>query len=156
MTKQLKQLSINQNSSLFSLLMSIYQVLLAKYTNEQDIVVGFPTAGRDHPDLNPLMGMFVNTLPLRSQCDDKLSFNEFLRQTTNNINDALDHQSYGLEDLVNALDLPRDMSRSPLFDTIFMLQNFEQIKQKNKQLILSELPALQHTPWYDLTFKWIE
>ncbi|ABE56809.1 Amino acid adenylation [Shewanella denitrificans OS217] len=156
MTKQLKQLSINQNSSLFSLLMSIYQVLLAKYTNEQDIVVGFPTAGRGHPDLNPLMGMFVNTLPLRSQCEDKLSFNEFLRQTTNNINDALDHQSYGLEDLVNALDLPRDMSRSPLFDTIFMLQNFEQIEQKNAQLILSELPALQHTPWYDLTLKWIE
>ncbi|MFA0812914.1 amino acid adenylation domain-containing protein [Microbulbifer epialgicus] len=156
LSRKLNDMSNTRGSGLFPLLMSIYQVLLAKYTRERDIVVGFPTAGREHPDLDSLLGMFVNTLPLRSHCDGELRFSDFFVQTISNVNDALYNQSYGLENLVRDLDRPRDMSRSPLFDTLLVLQNFPQPELNTNDLKLSLLEVKQSTSWYDLTLNWME
>lgn len=155
-SQQLNAMSREQNTTLFSCLMTIYQLLLSKYTAQQDIVIGFPTAGREHPDLAPLLGMFVNTLPLRNHCSADLTFTELLNNTSKNINDALMNQSYPLQELVKALEIPRDMSRNPLFDTLMILQNFVDADLQNSDLELSPANIPQTTAWYDLTLNWME
>ncbi|BBM03197.1 non-ribosomal peptide synthetase [Microbulbifer sp. GL-2] len=156
LSKNLKEMCTKKGIGLFPLLMSIYQVLLAKYSSERDIVVGFPTAGREHPDLDSLLGMFVNTLPLRSDCDSDIRFHEFLKRTISNINEAISHQSYGLENLIRDLDIKRDMSRSPIFDTLLVFQNFSQPELDSHELKFSNLDVKQRTAWYDLILNWME
>ncbi len=97
---------------------SVYTILLNKLSGQQDIVVGTPTMGRNHVDLEGIVGMFVNTIPLRNQVDTTLSFTEYLEHVKECILNCFDHQLYQYDDLVDELGLERDTSRNPLFDTL--------------------------------------
>ncbi|MBD0378728.1 non-ribosomal peptide synthetase [Paenibacillus sedimenti] len=121
----LNRLASESGATLFMVMMAAYNVLLSKYSRQEDIVVGTPIAGRFHPDLGPIIGMFVGTLALRNQPEGKLTFVEFLAEVKRNLLQAYDHQDYPFETLVEKLDVRRDMSRNPLFDTMLVLQNFE-------------------------------
>ncbi|MDF9413134.1 amino acid adenylation domain-containing protein, partial [Brevibacillus laterosporus] len=122
---QLKKLSVSQGSTLYMTLLSAYQVLLAKYTGQDDIIVGSPIAGRPHADVESIVGMFVNTLALRGQPVGEQTFITYLAQVKEQVLQAYANAEYPFEKLVEKLDLQRDMSRHPLFDTMFTLQNME-------------------------------
>lgn len=107
----------------YMLLLSAYYILLEKYTSQDDIVVGSPIVGRDMAQTYNLIGMFVNTLALRTKIDSNLSFKEFLNTVKTNCLNAYKYQTYPFDELVNKLDIKRDTSRSPLFDTLFTYQN---------------------------------
>ena len=123
---ELRALARSEGVTMYTLFLAVYKVLLSKLSNQDDIVVGTPTAGRHHSDLEGLVGMFVNTLALRTRVDREKTFRDFLASVQEDTLLAFDHQLYQYEELVEALDLSRDTGRNPLFDVFFSYsQQFE-------------------------------
>lgn len=123
LTLRLKSLAKNTGTTLFMVLLAAYNVLLSRYSGQEDIVVGTPIAGRPHPDFENIIGMFVNTLALRNYPSHNKEFNEFLTEVRENSLIAYENQDYQFEDLIDKLSLKRDLSRNPLFDAMFVMQN---------------------------------
>jgi tyrocidine synthetase III len=123
LTATLHKLGQAEGASLFMTLLSTVYTLLYRYTGQEDIVIGSPVAGREHPDLEGQIGFYVNTLALRQQFQGHHHFNALLRQVKENLVAAFAHQSYPFDSLVDEFDVARDMSRSPLFDVMVSLQH---------------------------------
>lgn len=121
--KAISDLCKKLNTTPFLFLLTIYYIVLYKYTNQQDLIVGTPVAGRNLPEISTMIGMFVNTLVLRNKIDSNQSFADFLYVLTANCLNCFEHQSYPFDKLVDILDIPRDASRNPIFDTMFVYQN---------------------------------
>lgn len=107
----------------YIILLSSYYILLSKYTSQDDIVVGSPIVGRDIANTYNLIGMFVNTLALRAHIDNNLPFKQFILNIKENMLEAYKYQTYPFDELVNKLNIKKDTSRNPLFDTMFLYQN---------------------------------
>jgi tyrocidine synthetase III len=114
----LKRLSITSGATLYMVLLAAYNVLLSKYCNQQDILVGTPIVGRYHVDVQRLVGMFVNILVMRNNPNGELTFEQLLSQVRSNALSAYENQECQFEELVEKLAITRDLSRNPLFDTI--------------------------------------
>jgi amino acid adenylation domain-containing protein len=108
------------------LLEAAFAVLVSRYSQERDIVLGSPIAGRVHRDVEPLIGFFVNTLVLRSDLSANPRFADLLESSKQTILDAYAHQHVPFEMLVEELQPERSLSHSPLFQVLFALQNAEQ------------------------------
>ncbi len=121
----LKLIAEQTGATLYMVLLAVYSILLSKYSGQQDLVVGVPTAGRDHPDLGDIIGFFVNTLVTRNYPGADHTFAGFLETVKTNVLAAFENRDYPFDRLVERLDLPRDVSRNPLFDAMFVLQNME-------------------------------
>ncbi|SHN76723.1 non-ribosomal peptide synthetase [Chitinophaga sp. CF418] len=119
----LKELASSEGASLFMGLVTLVKTLLYRYTGQEDIIIGSPAAGREHPDLEHQIGFFINTLVLRSRFAGKESFRSLLQQVKQTALEAYSHQVYPFDTLVDELDLERDMSRAPLFDVVVVLDN---------------------------------
>jgi amino acid adenylation domain-containing protein len=142
-----------RNASLFATLLASVTALLHRYTQQRDIVLGSPVAGRSHIDLENQIGFYVNTLALRSHIDPSQSFEAFLDVTASLVNAALDHQLYPFDRLVNDLSLRRDVSRSPLFDVMVILQDAAASMAGSRGLRLGAFPFETTTSQFDLTFS---
>jgi tyrocidine synthetase-3 len=127
-TEGLKKLAADEGATLFMVLQAIFNVLLYKLTGQEDIVMGTPVAGRRHADLEGIIGMFVNTLPLRNYPGGEKTFKTFLREVSQSILAAFENQDYPFENLLETVNLKRDTGRSPLFDIVFTFQNMELIQ----------------------------
>lgn len=136
---RLKQLVNKEGSTMFVLTMAAYNLLLASYTGKKNIIVGTAVAGRVHPDLDPLIGMFVHTLPIQCTIDLQQSFSQLMEQLRDSFFSALDHQLYPMEELVEELELVRDVNRNPLFDTMFSYHNLEMTSWATDDLSLKPL-----------------
>ena len=123
LTKKLNAFAKKLKVSNYMVLLACYNILLAKYTNQEDIVVGSPITNRNKEELLHVIGMFVNSLPLKNHVDSSMRFLTFLEMVKENCMEAFEHQLYPFDDLVNDLAITRDNSRSPLFDTLFTYQN---------------------------------
>ncbi|WP_185964339.1 non-ribosomal peptide synthase/polyketide synthase [Aliikangiella marina] len=121
--ERLNDLSREQGATLFMTLFAAFNLLLYRYSGEQDIVVGTPVANRTLPDLEGLIGFFVNTLAIRSSIDDEESFVELLESTKANILEALEYQDIPFEMLVESVNPQRSLSHSPLFQILFVMEN---------------------------------
>ncbi|HLP58744.1 MAG TPA: amino acid adenylation domain-containing protein, partial [Candidatus Deferrimicrobium sp.] len=124
-TRALKELALKEGATLFMVLLSLYNVFLARLSGQEDIIIGTPTAGRRHADLEPVIGVFINTLALRNYPGGEKSFNEFLREVKEGTIDAFENQDYPFEDLVEKIATTRDASRNPIFDVMLVLQNMD-------------------------------
>ena len=122
---KLKKMALSKGVSLFTTLLAAYSVLLSKYSGQDDIIVGSPVAGRAHPDLENIIGMFVNTIPFRSFPTASKTFECFLEEVGKEVLKGFENQDYQFEQLLEKLNVKRDMSRNPIFDTMFVLQNME-------------------------------
>ncbi len=138
-TRALKHHALENDATLFMILLDIIYILLYKLSGQEDIVIGTPIAGRRHSDLQPVIGMFVNTLPLRNFIAREKSFTAFLEDLRGRTLKAYENQEYSLEELVEVLEVTRDVSRNPLFDVLFVLQNMESSS-------INQLPGLKITP----------
>jgi amino acid adenylation domain-containing protein len=136
-TRELNNYALEQGVTLYMVLLSLYMVFLGKLSSQDDIVVGTPVAGRKHADLEPIIGMFVNTLALRNFPHRQKIFNQFLREIKERTLQAFTHQDYPYEDLVEAVAVNRDPSRNPLFDTMFAMQNIDALQLEG------EIPGLK-------------
>lgn len=117
-------------ASLFMTLMSAYTVLLSKISGQNDIVIGTSIAGRSHPDVTDVVGMFVNTLPIRNRIEKDMTIKNVVEQVKKNCLSAYDHQEYPFDDLVIKLGIDRNNQRNPLFDVMFILQNMEKFEAR--------------------------
>jgi len=104
-------------------LLAAFQLLLFRYSGQRDLCVGTPVAGRLRPELEPMIGCFVNMLVLRTTVDGDWSFTELLTQVRQTALEAYDHQELPFERVVDAVNAPRDLSRNPLFQVVFNLLN---------------------------------
>ncbi|NLD48424.1 MAG: AMP-binding protein, partial [Clostridiaceae bacterium] len=121
--EKIRETASETGSTMYMVLLAVYNVLLSKYTGQEDIIVGSPVAGRQHADLEGVIGMFVNTLAMRNFPAGEMTFVQFLKSVRDNALKAYENQDYQFEELVDRLSLKRDLSRNPLFDTVFSLQN---------------------------------
>lgn len=120
---EIDRLIAGENTTLFIFLSTICYILLARYTRSEDIVIGTASEGRLHADLQSIVGMFVNTLPIRSRPAKEKTFLEFLKEVKENSIKAFDNQDYQFEELVDKLGLGGQTSRNPLFDVVFKVIN---------------------------------
>ncbi|MBK3497382.1 amino acid adenylation domain-containing protein [Viridibacillus sp. YIM B01967] len=123
--KKLKEIAKASGATLYMVLLSAYNILLSKYSGEEDIVVGTATAGRSHADVQDMIGMFVNTLALRNYPAGEKSVHDFLQEVKAHTLEAFEHQDFPLEELIQQLALPRTAERNPLFTTMFVLENLD-------------------------------
>lgn len=119
--QKLNQYNQDSQGSLFIGILSTLNVLLHKYTNKKDIIIGSPIAGRDHPELQNQIGYYVNSIALRNQVNPSQNFASFYSAVKETVFEGFKHQSYPFDRLVEDLNVPYDMSRTPIFDVSLTL-----------------------------------
>ncbi|MFW9877545.1 MAG: condensation domain-containing protein [Candidatus Thorarchaeota archaeon] len=127
-TQLLTMLAVEEGTTIFIVLLAVYTVMLWKLTGQGEIVVGTPVAGRRHADLQPIMGIFINMLPLRNFPAPEKKFKDFLAEVRERTLEAFENQDYPYEDLVEKVTRTRDISRNPLFDVVFNFENRQKPK----------------------------
>ncbi|MDF5726915.1 MAG: amino acid adenylation domain-containing protein [Rhizonema sp. PD38] len=125
LTEKLKILSQQQGVSLFMILLTAFNILLSRYSRQEDLCVGTAIANRTHSYTEGLIGFFVNTLVLRSKIHPERGFSELLQQIRQTCLDAYAHQDIPFEYLVEQLQPERSLSQNPLFQVMIVLQNAE-------------------------------
>ncbi|MDZ8093916.1 MAG: non-ribosomal peptide synthase/polyketide synthase [Nostoc sp. DedQUE05] len=153
LTQQLTKLSQEQGVTLFMTLLAAYNTLLYRYTGQTDILVGTPIANRDRTEIEGLIGFFVNTLVMRTDLSENPSFNELLPRLREMALSAYAHQDLPFEMLVETLQPERDMSHTPLFQVMFVLQNTPMSEIELTGLTVSSLPIESSTAKFDLTLS---
>ncbi|WP_254640141.1 non-ribosomal peptide synthetase [Chitinophaga sp. GbtcB8] len=160
LTHGLQSLVNEQGGTLFMGLLAAVNVLLHRYTSQEDIIIGTPVAGRMHSDLEDQVGLYVNTLAIRNQFSSTDSYRSLLEKVKQTTLGAYEHQVYPFDELVDALPLRRDMSRSALFDVMVILQNAGGVIAEGTQLgdarISSYETASSRFTKFDLTFNFVE
>jgi amino acid adenylation domain-containing protein/thioester reductase-like protein len=126
LTFELKKLSRDADTTLFTVLLAAFQVLLARYSGQEDIVVGSPIANRNRLETEPLIGFFVNTLALRADLSGNPSFRHLLARLKQTLLQAQDHQDLPFERLVEELQIDRNLSYNPIVQIVFALQATKQ------------------------------
>ena len=121
--EKVNKISKELNITPYMLMLAVYYILLAKYTSQNDIVVGTPIIGRENTELSNVIGVFINSLALRNKVDVNKTFKEFSNYIKENCLNCFKNQNYPFDILVKDLKINRDPSRSPLFDTMFIFQN---------------------------------
>ncbi|MBO4208621.1 condensation domain-containing protein, partial [Micromonospora echinofusca] len=140
----------------FMVLLAAFQVLLARYTGQTDIAVGTPVAGRTRAEVQDLIGYFVNTLVVRTDLSGEPGFAGLLARTRETVLAAQSHQDVPFERIVDALSPERDLSRNPLFQTMFVMQNATAANFAGAGLRAEQVPTLWHTAKFDLTMQMTE
>ncbi|QLE48446.1 amino acid adenylation domain-containing protein [Nostoc sp. C057] len=140
LSKQIKTFSQQSGATLFHTLLAAFVVLMFRYSGQDDICIGSPIANRNRREIESLIGFFVNTLVLRNQIKGNPSFNEFLSQVRQVATSAYTHQDVPFEQVVEALQPERSLSYNPLFQVVFVLENF--------LLDTLELPDVTLTPQF--------
>ncbi len=156
LTKKLRQIARTTGSTMYMVLLSTFNILLSKYSGQEDIVIGSPIAGRPHADMEIIIGMFVNTLAMRNYPSGEKTFNEFLREVKENALEGYDNQDYQLEELVEKLNVSRDFSRNPVFDVMLVLQNMNMGEAVVKGLKISPHKSENRVSKFDITMTAVE
>nr|MDZ8062915.1 amino acid adenylation domain-containing protein [Nostoc sp. EkiNYC01] len=151
LTSKLIKLSQEQGVTLFMTLLAAYDTLLYRYTGTEDILVGSPIANRDRSEIEGLIGFFVNTLVMRTNLAGNPSFLQLLTRVREMAMQAYSHQNLPFEMLVEALQPERDLSHTPLFQVMFVLQNAPTSGLELSNLTVSSLPVKLTTSRFDLT-----
>ena len=147
----LRALGRGEGATLYITLLAAFQVLLHRYSSQEDIAVGSPIAGRTRPELEGLIGFFVNTLVLRGDLSGDPAFRELLRRVRRTAIEAYTHQDVPFEKLVSVTHPDRDSSRAPLFQVMFALQNVPPPELHAPELVLTPLELSSATSKFDLT-----
>jgi amino acid adenylation domain-containing protein len=150
-SRKLLTFAKKERATPFMLLMAAFQVLLRRWSGQKDLVIGSPVAGRTLRQSEDLIGFFVNMLPMRSQVRDELSFREHLRRARETALDAYSYQDIPFEKLVAELRPERDLSRQPIFQVTFVLQNPQQQSLQLGDLKLQTLSGEAVSAKYDLS-----
>jgi amino acid adenylation domain-containing protein len=153
LTQALKLLTKRSGTTLFAVLLSSYNVLLSKYCGQDDIIVGTAVEGRQHDELRDLIGMFVNTLALRCKPAGDKTFKAFLTEVAEELYNAYDNNEYPFEVLVEKAGVRRDISRNPLFDTMFIMQNMDMATLQTDDFVAHPYVFDNRTSKFDLSVE---
>ena len=155
--ESLRAVCRQEGASLFMGLLAVFDLLLHRYTGQEDFTVGSPIANRNRAEIEPLIGVFINTLVLRADLSGRPTFRELLRRVRETTLGAYAHQDLPFEMLVEALQVERDLSRSPLFQVMFILQNaptgVTRRAAAGPALEMEQIEIGTGTSTFDLTFS---
>ncbi len=155
-SRSLMQLGHRVGATLFMTLLAAFDTLLYRYSQQEDVVVGFPIAGRNRVETEGLIGLFINTLALRVQVDPEASWRDLLAQVREVTLAAYLHQELPFEKLVAELDLERNPAHAPLFQTLFVLQNTPTATVEVPDLAIRQLDVFTGTAKFDLVLSLTE
>ncbi|MEE4410184.1 MULTISPECIES: non-ribosomal peptide synthetase [unclassified Serratia (in: enterobacteria)] len=147
----LDALARREGVTLHAVLLAGFTLLLSRYTGQDDVMVGTPLANRGRPELEGIIGFFVNTMPLRHRLDHQHSVTAFIHKVAATTLQAQQHQELSLERLVDSLKLPRDFSRHPLFQVMFALESDANAPERPDWLSVVDLSDHERTAKFDLT-----
>lgn len=148
-----RRLCEESDCTLFAALLSAFLVVLSRYTGRDDLVIGTPVAGRPQAELESLIGLFTNIVPLRADLSGLPDTHELLRRVRRYGVEALQHQGLPFSRLIEALALPRDTSRRPLVQVQFVLQNMPECVLALGEVRAELLPVSNHGAAFDLTLE---
>ncbi|MDA8527289.1 amino acid adenylation domain-containing protein [Opitutaceae bacterium] len=123
-TERLRQVARDRKTTVANTLLAVFDLLLFQLTKQTDFCIGVSHANRNHPDLENLLGFFVNLLPVRVQLDDQMDFSALLDQVVNNSDAAFEHQDFPFDLMVQRLNPDRASNRQPLLNVVYAFQNF--------------------------------
>lgn len=149
----IKKLVKKTGATEYMVFLAAAMVMLSKYSRQEDIVIGSPISGRTHRDTEGMLGMFVNTLAMRGKPEKNKTFAQFLEEIKNTCLKAYENQEYPFEELVEAVDVQRDMSRNPLFDVMLAVQNNEETKFMLGNCEAEEIIENGSIAKFDMTFN---
>ena len=136
----------------FMMLLAVFSLVLGRCSGQDDVVIGFPAAGRDRSELESLIGMFVNTVPIRLRTTGHATFEELLAHVRTRTLDALANQDVPFEKLVEALGVERSLAWSPLFQAMFVMQHAQALRNLPAGISAEAIPApAQESTKFDLT-----
>jgi len=156
LTSTLRQYALDMDVSMYQLLLSVYYLLLAQYTQQQDIVVGTAVANRRREEVQSMMGMFVNTLALRTRVSPQTSFGHFVQSIKNMVLEAFEHQEYPFEKLISQLGLSGNANKVPLIDTLFIVQNIDFFSEQATGGLTLKYENATATSKFDFSFFIVE
>jgi amino acid adenylation domain-containing protein len=149
--RRLKEFCGRHGVTPFMTLLSVFAVLLSRYSGQDDVVIGTPTGNRDHQDCEQLLGFFLNTLAIRIDLQDSPSFEKLVRQVRGRALECFAHQELPFEKLVDELQLERDLSRPPLFQVMFIMHTQPTGALDLHDLTIGHVPFESGSSKYDLT-----
>ncbi|NIM15606.1 MAG: amino acid adenylation domain-containing protein, partial [Candidatus Aminicenantes bacterium] len=155
----LKDIAKENDVTFYMMLLAVFSVLFSKLCGQEDIVFGTPVAARRHADLQHMIGMMVNTLPMRNYPSGDKSFKEFLKEVKQRTLDAYENQEYPFEEMVDHIAVNRDTSRNPLFDVLLNLLNREESPEELPDMNIREQPPYRHekrTSRFDMSFTGVD
>ncbi|MEO4052784.1 amino acid adenylation domain-containing protein [Solibacillus sp. CAU 1738] len=155
-TNKLKTLAKENDCTLYMVLLAAYSTLLSKFTNQEDLIIGTPMSGRNHFDLKNMLGMFVNTVAIRSYPEANNTFKGYLKEIKETVLKAFDNQDYQFNELIGKLGINRDTSRNTLFDTMFAYQNLEENSFEIEGVEVKRYNYRSRTSKFDLTLDLTE
>ncbi|MCP4158143.1 MAG: amino acid adenylation domain-containing protein, partial [bacterium] len=147
-TNQIKKIVEETGVTLYMILLAIYSILLSKLSNREDVIVGTPVAGRRHADLEKIIGMFVNTLAIRTTPSHNKTLNTIIGEIKNHTLQAFENQEYPFEELVEQLAVPRNTGRNPVFDVMFNMLNQWEFNSEATVNTSGKLPENQNEQTY--------
>ncbi len=150
---QLSEMARKYDVTLFMLVLAAFDVLLSKYSGQDDILVGTPIAGRNHPETENLIGFFINTLVLRTDLSENPTFEELLGQVKETALGAFANQDLPFEKLIEAVQPERNLNIPPIFQVLFTFQNLPLAKVKVADLEFEPVDVDNKTVKYDLTLS---
>ncbi|MGH1392472.1 MAG: amino acid adenylation domain-containing protein [Trichormus sp.] len=156
LSEQLRQLSQQHNATLFMTLLTAFNILLYRYSGQDDILVGSTVTSRDRPEIANLIGLFVNNLIFRTNLSKNPSFVELLNQVKETVLGALSHQDLPFEDLVEQLQPERNLSQNPLFQVMFVLHNTPNQTTNLPGLKIEPLETEHSTSRFDISLDMYE
>ncbi|MFF2089439.1 amino acid adenylation domain-containing protein [Paenibacillus sp. NPDC058174] len=156
LAESLRALARRQGVTLYTVLLSIYYTLLAKYTGESDIVVGTAAARRMRPELQSVVGMLVNMVPIRLHGQSGVRFDHWLKQVHGQVLTALGNGDVPYEEIAELANVNREYGRNPLFDSVFTLQNMELPEWRSKDVVYTRQAIDSGSAKFDLTWECVD
>ncbi|MFW5438909.1 non-ribosomal peptide synthetase, partial [Paenibacillus apiarius] len=148
-----RELARTSGATVYMVLLAAYSTLLARLGGQEEVIVGSPVAGRPQAELEGMLGMFVNTLALRTYPAGEKRFAAYLQEVKQMALGAFEHGGYPFEELVERVARQRDTSRNPLFDAMLVLQNMDQAELELPELQLTSYPFDSNVAKFDLTLS---
>lgn len=153
---KIKELSLAASSTVYMFLLACLNILVFKMTANPDVIIGTSMAGRNHPDLSEVIGMFVNTVIQKCRVEDESTFMQLLQQVKDGTLRAYENQDYPFEKLVEDLHLEHSLSRNPLFDIMFILHNAERDMKSQEGFSIQRYDIKNDQSKFDLLLEAFE
>jgi len=158
LSDRLARIASDNDATIFMIFLASFSLFLNKMSHQDDIIIGSPISGRNHPDLDGIIGFFVNTLALRIDLGDNPDFIDLLKQVREKSINAFANQDYPFDRLIDVINPVRDTSRSPIFNVMFVHQNLTEIMEKTtlENITFSDMTRDRGIAKFDLTLFAIE
>ncbi|RKI20810.1 non-ribosomal peptide synthetase [Bacillus thuringiensis] len=147
--QDIKLLGKDNSSSLYTTMLTAYKILLYKYTEQSDIIVGTPVANRNNSKLDNQVGLYTNTLPLRSKLNEQNSFVDYLDQVKDVFLNAFEHQEIPFDKVVTAINPKRKLNMTPFFQVMFVFRNKTSYLNNLSDIIVTPLEFIKNTSKFD-------